>query len=472
MSNHVISVSKSADRSNQASYDRFVFAALRLRFGVFEVSPRERELRKFGLRVRLQQKPFQILERLLQTPGEFVGREELARLLWPDLHVRFDKSLNTAMNVLRRALGDQGRNPRFIETRPGLGYGFIAPVEQVAEPAPGLARRNIAYRGNIEAYQDYLKGRYFLNKLTEEDSRKSIAYFESALRCDLNYALAYAGLADTWSWLGHCGALPPQECFSRAREFAEAALRIDDLLAEAHTSLAGVRKFFDWDWAAAEAGYRRALKLNPNDAAARCQYARHLSTMGRFEDAVKEIRAAQELDPLSLVISTEVAWILYLSRDFSAAVEQSWKALAMEPRFAPAQNTLGLAYAQMGMVEEGIVELDNARVCSENHPAAVAALGCALATAGRPREAEESLADLKRAARTRHVSAYWLSIVHAGLGECDLAFESLQKAHREHDAWLVWLNVEPRFDRLREDARFEELLQGIGLPRGASCSAG
>jgi tetratricopeptide (TPR) repeat protein len=150
----------------------------------------------------------------------------------------------------------------------------------------------------------------------------------------------------------------------------------------------------------------------------------------------------------------EMAWILYIARDFQGAAEQSWKTLAMEPRFAPAQNTLGLAYQQMGMIEEAIVELDNARVCSEDHPAARAALAHALAIAGRRDEAGKLLAN---------VSMYWLAIVNTALGEWDLAFESLHNACKNREAWLVWLKVEPRWDPLREDARFNHLLRRVGL---------
>jgi DNA-binding winged helix-turn-helix (wHTH) protein/Flp pilus assembly protein TadD len=458
---------------NDSSEDRFIPATSQLRFGVFEVNLRERELRKLGLRVRVPQKPFQVLVRLLRTPGEFVSREELAQLLWPDLYVRFDRSLNTAVNLLRRALGDHGRNPRFIETRPGLGYVFIAPVEQIAlaqqvKDPPRVMAADTARPGNGQAYQDCLKGRYFANKMTDADLRTSIAYFESALRHESNYAPAYAGLADTWLLFAFHGLHAPQECLSHARKWADAALRADDFLAESHTSQGGVRRLCDGDWDGAESSYQRALKLDPNHAAAHRHFARHLASMGRFEEALEKIHVAQELDPLSLVINVEMAWILYMSRDFAGAAEQSWKTLAMEPRFAPAQNTLGLAYEQLGMFEEAIVELDNARVCSENHPAAVASLACGFAIAGRVREAEESLADLKRMARTRIVSAYWFSMVHASLGECDLALESLDQACGAHDVWLVWLNVEPRFDRLRNHARFEDVLQKIGLSQRAA----
>jgi DNA-binding winged helix-turn-helix (wHTH) protein/Flp pilus assembly protein TadD len=421
-----------------------------VQFGVFEVNLRQRELRKCGLRVKLQQKPFQILQRLLESPGDFVTREELARVLWPDLHVLFDRSLNTAVNALRRALGDAGRNPRFIESRQGLGYRFIAQVERIQSwQAP--------QRRGTEAHRDYLKGRYFSNKQTGEDLHKSVAHFESALARDPGYAPAYAGLADTHIQFAFQGMFPAQECFAHAKKFAEAALRIDDRLADAHTSIAGVKRYRDWDWTGAERAYRRALELDGNDARAHRLYADYLSTMGRSEEALREIATAQELDPLSLVINMEMAWILYVARDFQGSAEQSWKTLAMEPRYAPAQNTLGLAYQQMGMIEEAVVELDNARACSGEHPAAQAALAHALAIAGRRAEAEALIS------RSRNVSRYWLAMVYTALGDCDAAFESLHEAGENREAWLVWLKVEPRYDPLRDDARFDCLLRRIGL---------
>ncbi|HLW77114.1 MAG TPA: winged helix-turn-helix domain-containing protein [Bryobacteraceae bacterium] len=425
---------------------------------------KERELRKFGLRIRLQQKPFRVLERLLQTPGEFVPREELARLLWPNLHVLFDRSLNTAVNALRRALGDDGRNPRFIETRLGLGYVFIAAVETLAEPAP--TPRLPAERASPhspEAYQEYLKGRYFANKLTEPEIRKSVAYFESAIGRDPDFALAHAGLADTWMLFAMYGLLPPADCLARAGTSAETALRLDSTLAESHTSIARVQQLRDLDWKRAESSHRRALALNPNDAAAHRQFALYRSALRRFEEARREIGIAIDLDPLSLVVNMHFAWILWLARDFSAAAEQSWKTLAMEPRFAPAQNTLGLAYEQMGMLEEAMVEFENARVCSENHPAALAALAHVLASAGKPAEAGESLAELKRTSETRYVSPYWFAVAHAGLGEDEIALASLERGFAERDVWMTWIATEPRFDGLRHHPRFEKLAGGMGF---------
>src|SRR5580693_102579 len=170
----------------------------RLRFGVFDLDVQNRELRRRGLRVKLQQKPLKILHLLLTQAGRFVTRGQLAHYLWPDLHVNFDRSLNTAINTLRRTLGDSPENPRFIETRAGLGYRFIAPVEHIEEPPASdrAGQSERAYSGNVDAYHDYLKGRYFQNKMTEEDLRRSVAYFEAALATEPGCALAYTGLAD------------------------------------------------------------------------------------------------------------------------------------------------------------------------------------------------------------------------------------------------------------------------------------
>jgi tetratricopeptide (TPR) repeat protein len=241
------------------------------------------------------------------------------------------------------------------------------------------------------------------------------------------------------------------------------ALRIDQDLAEAHASLANLKWLCEWDWAGAEASYRKALELNPNDASGHRLYASHLSSMGKHDEALLSIRLAQELDPLSLVVNMELAWQLYLARDFHAAMEQSWKTLAMEPKFAPAQNTLGLAYQAMGTHEEAILEFQNAVNCSGGHPASIASLAHAYAKGGEIRRAKEALRELELLTQHRYVSPYWLALVYAGLGQQDAAFEWLSKAGAERDVWLVWLKVEPRFDCLRRDPRFDDLLRMMRL---------
>src|SRR5689334_8913848 len=297
----------------------------KLRFGSFEVDLELRELRSRGLRIRLQHKPFQILELLLRNPGSLVRREELMQQLWPNLHVNFDHGLNTAVNTLRQVLGDSLRNCRYIETLPGLGYRFLMSVEAIAETAP-------AQRSNFEAQQDYLKGKYFASKLSEDDLRKSIAYFESAIAQDPGFALAYVGLANAYTLGALLGAISPGEAHRRASQWIATTLRIGDASPEAWISLAGIKALFDRDWSGAESECLRSLQSNPSYAGGHQAYATLLAVTERLDEALEEIRRARELDPLSVVIGMQMAWILYLARDFQGAVEQSWKALTLEPK--------------------------------------------------------------------------------------------------------------------------------------------
>jgi DNA-binding winged helix-turn-helix (wHTH) protein len=432
----------------------------KLRFGPFEVDLENRELRKHGTRVKLQRKPFQILEFLLQRPGQLVMRHDLAQLLWPGMHVSFDRSLNTAVNALRRALGDTSRNARYIETRTGLGYIFLGSVEELSSPAGarGAGMQLVrAAAANTEAPQDCLMGRYFCHKLTEEDLHKGVAHFNAALAQDPNCAFAYAGLADAYCLSALLNMAPPGEIYPRAKEMAHNALRARQDLGDAHASLATVKRLFEWDWAGAEAEYLTALVLSSNAAMVHQQYGTHLAAMGKAEEALRELRRSEELDPLSPMVNVAVAWGLYVARDFQGASEQCWKVLAMEPKFGAAQYTLGLAYAQMGLTEDGIVELRNARTCAGDQPAVLAALAHAYACAGESGEAAGILGELEDLSRRRYVSPYWLGLVYVGLGARGRALELLERAYAERDVWLTWLTVEPRFDALRTEPRFQEL---------------
>jgi DNA-binding winged helix-turn-helix (wHTH) protein/Tfp pilus assembly protein PilF len=434
-----------------------VTVARKLRFGVYEVDLRNRELRRRGMRLKLQHKPFQILEILLQSPGQLVRRSELARQLWPSLHVNFDRSLNTAVNTLRKVLGDTTQNPVYIETRAGLGYRFIAPVEDVPESGDG----GIGPAPVSEANRDCVQARYFCNKLTEEDLHKGVAYFEAALGRDARCAPAHAGLADAYSMFAVLNMMPYREAYPRAKAHATAALRIHPGLGEAHSANAWIKRLFEWDWAGAVGEHLLALDLSPNSAGVHRQYGAYLAASGKTDGALAELERARELDPLCLAIHVETAWALYVARDFTRAAEESWRALVMEPKFAAAQLTLGLAYEQMQMTEEAIVEFRNARTCSGDQPAVLAALAHAYSSAGKPSEALENLQALRDLAERRYVSPYWYGIVYTGLGDPDAAFESLGKARGEHDVWLTWLKAEPRFDPLRSDSRFADLAKAV-----------
>jgi len=449
---------------------RSMSAGANLRFGPFEVDLENRELRKLGIRIKLQRKPFQILEYLLQRPGQLVMRNELAQLLWPGMHVSFDRSLNTAVNALRRALGDTSRNAHFIETRTGLGYRFMAPVEEMssggvrAEPGMQLSHANTVAGGGADIPQDCLKGRYFCHKLTEDDWHKGVAHFNAALEHDPNCAFAYAGLADAYCLSALLSMAPPGEIYPRAKEMALSALRTRQDLGDAHASLATVKRLFEWDWAGAEAEYLTALVLSSNSAMTHQAYGAHLAARGKSEEAVRELRRSEEIDPLSSMVNVGVAWGLYVARDFQGASEQAWKVLAMEPKFGAAQYTLGLAYAQMGLTEDAIVELRNARTCSGDQPAVLAALAHLLACTGESSEAAGLIAELENLSQRRYVSPYWLGLVYTGLGNRARALDLLDRAYADRDVWLTWLGVDPRFDTLRGEPRFQELLRNIGLP--------
>ncbi|HTT61990.1 MAG TPA: winged helix-turn-helix domain-containing protein [Bryobacteraceae bacterium] len=438
----------------------------KLRFGPFEVDLDNRELRKHGIRVKLQRKPFQILETMLQRPGQLVLRTDLAKLLWPGMHVNFDRSLNTAVNALRRALGDTSRNARFIETRTGLGYRFLVSVEEVggARPDAGiqLVRSNVPGAG-ADVPQDCLKGRYFCHKLTAEDLHKGVAHFNAALAQDPQCAFAYAGLADAYCLSALLNMGPPREIYPRAKEMAMRALRARQDLGEAHAALASVKRLFEWDWAGAEAEYLTALVLSSNSAMTHQAYGAHLAATGKAKEALRELRHSEEIDPLCPRVNVGVAWGLYVARDFQGASEQSWKVLAMEPKFGAAQYTLGLAYEQMGLTEDAAVELRNARTCSGDHPAVLAALAHVHACYGDASQAARMLGELEDLSQRRYVSPYWLALVYTGLQDRERALELLGRAYEERDVWLTWLGVEPRFDALRPETRFTRLLQSIGL---------
>jgi TolB-like protein/Tfp pilus assembly protein PilF len=330
------------------------------------------------------------------------------------------------------------------------------------------------YTESTEAYQDYLKGRYHLNRLTEDGLRKGIEYFQQAIERDQNYALAYTGLADAFGLLGFMGLAPAAEAMPKAKEAARRALAIDNGLAEAHASLGGIFKNYDWDWAAAEREFQKALELNATYANGHRMYASYLSVVGRPEESLRESRMALELDPYSLPIRVEVAYNCFMARDYDRALEEALRTLELEPQFAPAQSVLGQIYEQQSRYDEALTALESARTLSQGHPATLASLVHLLASAGRGREAVELLARLMAISREQHVSGFWLAVALAGTGETTAALDALYQAYQQRDVMLVWLGTEPRLDSLRGEPRLIDLLRLIGLsPRtGTARSAG
>jgi TolB-like protein/DNA-binding winged helix-turn-helix (wHTH) protein/Tfp pilus assembly protein PilF len=634
-----------------------------VRFGTYEVSFQSGDVRKSGLRIRVQQQPMKLLEILLEHPGEIVAREELRSRVWPNESFGdFDQALNIAIGKLRSALGDSAENPRFIETLPKRGYRFIAdvtvvdadarpkrqeplagdlpatdsgpkiqdaglvvapnrqlwpthrvigalalviiislstlsvwrfrsrapastgirsiavlPLENLSgdasqnyfadgmtdelitdlaqisalrvisrtsvmvykgarKPLPQIARElNVdavvegtvlrsgdqvritaqlieaatdkhlwsqSYEGglrdtlalqnrvasaiadqirinltpqeqaalknvkvvNPEAYESYLKGRYFWNKRTADGLKVALAYFQQAIEEDPKYAQAYSGLADTYALLGdwQYAVMTPKEAFPKAKAAAIKALELDSSLGEAHNSLAFVLDGFDWDFDSAGKEFQRAIELSPGYATAHHWYAWHLSLLGRYDEAIEEMRKADNLDPLSLIINADLAEILVLAHSYDESIQQSGKTIEMDPNFALAHNQLAQAYLQKQMYDQAVAELQKAVQLSGNSPTCIANLARAYVASGNRSEAAKLLGDLKKRSGAGYSNASEIAIIYASLGDRDQAMSWLEKGYDERFNPSVLLR--PGFDPLRSDSRFQNLLRRIGLP--------
>jgi len=631
----------------------------RLRFGVFEVDLRAGELTKRGLRIRLQEQPFQVLAMLLEKPGELVTREELCKKLWSQTVVDFDHGLNKAINKIREALGDSAENPRFVETVARRGYRFLAdvtPIDTAADerPAPetegpvpttdshrveladvgappkrsyrlrawtgvglGLALvlaaslswifyserisapkiRSLAvlpleslsgdasqdyfadgmtdeliadlgqisalrvisrtsamaykhvhrplseiarelnveavvegtvlrsgervritaqliqvpdekhlwaqsYEGdlqdtlalqnsvaheiakqiqvtlnpeeeaalkksdpvNAEAYEAYLRGRYFWNKRTRDGLVRATDYFQHAIDTDPAYARAYSGLADSYALSGdwEYGILSPQDAFPRAKAAATKALALDDKLSEAHTSLAFIQDLYDWDWASAEKEYKRALALNPGYATAHHWYAWHLIVTGRNTEGIAESKKAESLDPLSLIISADLADALCIAHRYDESVQQSQKTIEMDPHFAVAHYELGQALEQKHEHDQAIAEFRRAIELSGGNTTFESNLANAYAVSGRKEEAMKTVKDLESRQNQGSSTDASIALIYVGLGNYDRAMIWLNKAYQAR--FNPSILMRPVFDPLRSDPRFQDLLHRIGLP--------
>jgi TolB-like protein/DNA-binding winged helix-turn-helix (wHTH) protein/Flp pilus assembly protein TadD len=620
-------------------------------FGAYEFNPYSKELRKEGMRVRLEGQPLAILEVLLEQPGELVTREEVQKRLWPEnTFVDFEHSVNAAVKRLRAALNDSADQPRYIETLARRGYRFVAPVgrgvaeretesaqvppepqapaaagfgrrllwlvvvaaicvlglagwgwrlwrNRAATPAVPLVRslavlplqnlsgdpaqdyladgmteeligrlanihglrvisrtsamhfkntqlsvpeiaktlgvdaivegsviregnqvrvhaqlirgasdehiwageyqreygsllavqdevaRSIAERIEIsltpqerrilasthavdpEAYEDYLKGRYYFNQRTQDAINKSIGFFQQAIAREPSYALAYCGLADAYALLGFRGGIPSKDALSRAKAAALRAIELDDTIAEPHASLGFIAETHEWDWATAEREYKRAVQLNPGDARVHHWYAGYLMYVGRFEEGISEARRARDLDPLSLPVNNALAGRLLAAGRLPEALEQAQKTLQLDPHFAPAHQTLGWAYLHNGKHIEAIQEFQKAlQLSGTDDTDLMLDLGFAYATAGDQEEARKILAKLRTYHESGLVPSGSVGILYGALGDLDEAFAWLEKAYEERDPQLTYLKAGRRFEPLRHDPRFQQFVHRMGLP--------
>lgn len=316
---------------------------------------------------------------------------------------------------------------------------------------------------NPDAHDAYLRGRYFWNKRTEEGLKRAVTYFDEAIVKDPNYAQAYSGLADSYALLGdwEYGALAPNEAFPKAKAAAAKALELDNTLGEAHASLAFCLDLFDWDWKSAEVEFERAIELSPSYATSHQWYAWHLIVAGRNKQGISELRKAEALDPLSLIISADIADALVIARKYEESTQQSRKTIEMDPSFAMAHYQLGQAFVQMHKYKEAILELQEAIELSRGNPLCTSQLGFVYAVSGRRNEAFKILNDLKNGSNHKQSHAADIALVYAGLNEKDQAFAWLQKAFEERSNPSIL--VRPAFDVLHSDPRFRDLLRRLGL---------
>jgi TolB-like protein/DNA-binding winged helix-turn-helix (wHTH) protein/Flp pilus assembly protein TadD len=334
-------------------------------------------------------------------------------------------------------------------------------------------RKPAASSNSYEAYDFYLKGRYFWNKRTKEGFEQAAGYFQQAIAEDPTYAPAYAGLADTFGLMSTWYLVPQSEFMPKARIAALKALQIDEAIAEAHASLALIAENYDYDWQTAEKEFRRAIQLDPGYATAHHWYAEYLSWQGRFDEALAESERARRLDPLSLIIATDHGAILYLLRQYDRAIEQSRAVLGMEPTFLLAYGVLIDAEVQSGKFNEALADCERSRRTAGANIVAWGKLAYLYGLWGRQAEARHALAELKRSLRPSQSDVIpALLLAYLGTKQKDEVIALLQKAYSEHSNAVVVMKVDPKYDPLRSDPRFQDLLRRVGLADGGTTGRG
>lgn len=495
-------------------------------FDSFRLIPAERQLLRDSQPVSLTPKAFDTLVILVQNNGHALKKEDLLKQVWPDSFVE-ESNLNHNVSVLRKALGHgngyvetvrsygfrfnadvrtipegskvlihkrtrkqvvfkeeetQSRRTTTIETKApshrmilaaalivivlagGVGaayFGWIRPArsgaERLVSTAP--AGRRIKPTENPAAREAYLKGRFFWNKRNRDDIFKAQQFFQDALEKDPNYALAYVGLADC---LMTGGSIPGSG--ETSKSFALKALAIDPDIAEAHATLAYYMSAVEWDWFGAETEFQKSISLNPSYATARHWHAYNLASLGRVEEAVSEIKKAEDADPLSAIIKTDVGHMLYFSRRYEEAIDQYLKALQLEPEFRVAHWRLGEAYIQVRRYDEAVSHLQKAiSLEGVKFSGMEAWIAYAKAAANDRAGALQILNRLKNEAELRRWG-YYVAIIYAALGDKDSAFAWLDKSLGYREGQLAVIKVEPVFDNLRDDPRFGHLLERLKLP--------
>jgi eukaryotic-like serine/threonine-protein kinase len=337
--------------------------------------------------------------------------------------------------------------------------------EKLPQRLSGQVREQLTkqHTADPQAYQLFLEGRFHLNKRTRENLQLGIQSFQTAIARDPNYAAAYAGLADGFILLANWGFLPADQSFPRAKEAAEKALALDATLPEAHTSLGFILSSYEWKWEEAEQSYKKAISLNPNYATAHQWYGLSLTLMGRFDEALREARIAQQLDPLSLIVNSNAGYTLYFARQYDQAIVELEKAKELDPNFPLVYQIFGYIYGKKGDTAKSVEALTKAVELAPDNLSFEADLAWAHAISGEKEKAEETLDQLLRISINTYVPPFHLAGICVGLNQNDRAIDWLEKAYNDRSDQITYIGKDPRFDSLREDPRFQDLVRRIGL---------
>jgi DNA-binding winged helix-turn-helix (wHTH) protein/TolB-like protein/Tfp pilus assembly protein PilF len=330
----------------------------------------------------------------------------------------------------------------------------------------GEDKQRLVYRAthNPDAYRAYLQARYYWNQRSANGLKRAIEQFRRSVEIDPHFAMAYSGLADSYTTLGYLSEIAPRDAFPLAKQYALKALELDPSLAEAHASLAYERFYFEWDWRGADAEFRQAIALNPRYPITHQWYSVYLLAMGRANEGLQEIRTAQEYDPLSLAINTDVGFHYYYTGQYEEAVKQLRAVLDMKSDFALAHLWLGRTFQQLKRYDDALSEFQQAQVAFRDWPVLIAARGSAEAASGRMQEARGAATELASLSESRFVTSYGVALIYAGLKEKEAAFHWLGKAFDERSHWLVWIRLDPRWDNIRSDPRFSALVSRMNFP--------
>jgi DNA-binding winged helix-turn-helix (wHTH) protein/tetratricopeptide (TPR) repeat protein len=473
-------------------------------FGPFHLDLATGELQRSGIAVKLQPQPSKLLVLLVQRAGELVTRDEIRQHVWAaDTFVDFDQSVNFCVRQIRAALHDNADTPCYLETLPRRGYRFVAPVQNLSDrPAnPEIVKTHagsqsvpsgrrplavaIAIAAAIaltvavgavvrhsrltsprvpdpKANEEVQVGRFFLNKMTSEDTLTAIGHFETAARVDPQYAPAYAGLADSYNRLAtvFVAGKPPNNVRLLALRAATRAIQLDPMLAEAHAAL-GYTSMHELDWTQAETSLRRAVELNPQYVPAHVTLASYLVAQHRFTDAIAEARRAVELEPASLGARHTLAWMLYFDRQYDAAISDLETILQMDRTYAMAQWRLGQVLLVAGRWDEAIRTLQAVAETTRQAPAVLGLLAMAYGEGLRSVEALQIVDELERRSPTQTVPPGAMTLAYLGIRDKSAAINALERAYADRDNYTIYIDVDPLMDSLRDEPRFQMLGQEI-----------